>query len=1054
MRAFSRGRKMPLPNILEFIGTNITQRKFQEAQEKLLNYLGIEVPTKTELNSEILKLNNAITPKANKVDVDTALSNLSTTANKYYSTLAAANADIANIALNQSVTIGEEANSGLWEKKTTGATSLTKSPYDLLTQARADATTKANAVKEYVDAQGVTVDVSKLSNNYSLSLTDAIALIPSDFRKTGAVVKFNGTKQFQYKGTYTIAKFADIRYWFNLEGLAKRGATNLLTNGVIHEGFVIQNGLTAYYHPENKVLISEIDRDYVGGLISLDSFTPLGINSLNWLDENFVTVAAVTGYGIGTPPANAKYYALNIAYNNGTSLISNEAVLKQASLPRNGYENLPLLQQTTQKQFQNYAGGLVEYTDGYGTKFLKPENDIFINEQTTIIVSPAKKLSIYLSELINSVEIIFKTSEALNRETGKLRRAFLSYVSLSGAVGGFTVRVSVERSTKAGVFVEYALPTERVSNNTLADSDILYKENSDSVGDPHIIVGLNYKRAKNVAAYTNILTLEQAEIKPQYLKNKFDSQFKEKTCKITNFDNYEVAFSSNYTYVPPESKMSRRIMYNGKKTFEQIGDSGKRHQQSGLFGEVKTHFLKDAKTLNIFASVEVDSNYTLPELTTFQVEMGTYATLGNQYSQYIHPDIAFSNTSIGGFSYHMINSMYPYSNPSFEDSEIFVSNDALNWQRVPSSDEVYTGSLSIRMPPTYWDVGDDRKILFMPIPKVGAVMQFATDTADVNNTVTQILNHDPFCLYLNGYIYYYCIYNLGLTGSTTTNHRYTFCYRTNDYVNWEVVREDGTWYPYNQANAALMFSKTNGVRNHMRYRNSVSANEAAPQVVRVSDTEYYYYVVDLTDKVHRYRGTSPTQFDFSTKETIVFDAPTVDRVWHCAVEYIDGKFYLIYGGRLCESLDGVNFNVPVAPFFWVGMSADLYKPSFTVASDGKIKLAYSLQPWLVTDYSFGNTVLNSQTIPTTVCCEFQSIAHIKTMGEQYRKDAFIDVAISVSNEKTRRNKLYRFFGIKSTKKIKDVLNFDTGDLVSVTVYLNTRSNGVARFNGLVIDNRI
>lgn len=40
---------MPLPNIIEFIGTNITQRKFQQAQEKLLNYLGVEVPTKTEI---------------------------------------------------------------------------------------------------------------------------------------------------------------------------------------------------------------------------------------------------------------------------------------------------------------------------------------------------------------------------------------------------------------------------------------------------------------------------------------------------------------------------------------------------------------------------------------------------------------------------------------------------------------------------------------------------------------------------------------------------------------------------------------------------------------------------------------------------------------------------------------------------------------------------------------------------------------------------------------------------------------------------------------------
>lgn len=74
--------------------------------------------------------------KADKTYVDTSLSNLSATTNKYYSTLAAANADIANIALNQSVTIDEEANSGLWEKKTVGATSLTKSPYDPLRKSK------------------------------------------------------------------------------------------------------------------------------------------------------------------------------------------------------------------------------------------------------------------------------------------------------------------------------------------------------------------------------------------------------------------------------------------------------------------------------------------------------------------------------------------------------------------------------------------------------------------------------------------------------------------------------------------------------------------------------------------------------------------------------------------------------------------------------------------------------------------------------------------------------------------------------------------------------
>lgn len=82
------------------------------------------------------KVNALENKKANKSDVDTAISNLSTSANKYYPTLAAANAGIVNIAVNQPVTIGEEANSGLWYKATAGATNLTKSAYDPLTQAK------------------------------------------------------------------------------------------------------------------------------------------------------------------------------------------------------------------------------------------------------------------------------------------------------------------------------------------------------------------------------------------------------------------------------------------------------------------------------------------------------------------------------------------------------------------------------------------------------------------------------------------------------------------------------------------------------------------------------------------------------------------------------------------------------------------------------------------------------------------------------------------------------------------------------------------------------
>ena len=40
---------MPLPDIAEFIGTNVTQAGFKDAQRRLLNFVSVEVPTKSEI---------------------------------------------------------------------------------------------------------------------------------------------------------------------------------------------------------------------------------------------------------------------------------------------------------------------------------------------------------------------------------------------------------------------------------------------------------------------------------------------------------------------------------------------------------------------------------------------------------------------------------------------------------------------------------------------------------------------------------------------------------------------------------------------------------------------------------------------------------------------------------------------------------------------------------------------------------------------------------------------------------------------------------------------
>ena len=156
MRAFLWGKKMPLPNILEFIGTNVTQAGFKAALEKLLSYLNVEGATKAELNA-------AVTPKADKTYVDNALSEFQVGATKFYATLAEANADIANImpklttdTVKDLVNVGEVANGGVWYKASSSATSLTKSPYDALKQS-----------KDYIDKSIESQNISYINDDNS-----------------------------------------------------------------------------------------------------------------------------------------------------------------------------------------------------------------------------------------------------------------------------------------------------------------------------------------------------------------------------------------------------------------------------------------------------------------------------------------------------------------------------------------------------------------------------------------------------------------------------------------------------------------------------------------------------------------------------------------------------------------------------------------------------------------------------------------------------------------------------------------------------------------------
>ncbi len=140
----------------------------------------------------------AVAPKANKVDVDSELaikadtsyvdSGLSLKANqsttytksevdttfaayvggrKAYTTLALAVAAQATLTANTAVEVTNDptaSNNGAYQWN---GTTLTKSAYDPLSQAKADATTKANAVKAYIDSNDASTNYDSATFNES-----------------------------------------------------------------------------------------------------------------------------------------------------------------------------------------------------------------------------------------------------------------------------------------------------------------------------------------------------------------------------------------------------------------------------------------------------------------------------------------------------------------------------------------------------------------------------------------------------------------------------------------------------------------------------------------------------------------------------------------------------------------------------------------------------------------------------------------------------------------------------------------------------------------------
>lgn len=142
---------------------NTEKLRAEAAERSLQSSIELKAPQSTTFTKT--EVTGLIAPKVDKTYVDTALSGFTNGASKFYATLALANADIANIGIKDKVDIGEVANGGTWYKAAAGATTLTKSAYDPLTQAKADATTKANAAEKNALVKVISQDIAEKKGN-------------------------------------------------------------------------------------------------------------------------------------------------------------------------------------------------------------------------------------------------------------------------------------------------------------------------------------------------------------------------------------------------------------------------------------------------------------------------------------------------------------------------------------------------------------------------------------------------------------------------------------------------------------------------------------------------------------------------------------------------------------------------------------------------------------------------------------------------------------------------------------------------------------------------
>ena len=438
---------------------------------------------------------------------------------------------------------------------------------------------------------------------------------------------------------------------------------------------------------------------------------------------------------------------------------------------------------------------------------------------------------------------------------------------------------------------------------------------------------------------------------------------------------------------------------------------------------------------------------------------------------YTHPSIAYDSAGVAGFKYWMIASILPGDRVAgdavWEDEDIFVSNDAVTWQRIRSlyeDDKTYTTS-TLRLPPN--DFSDNaRRHAFIPAPAVGDTIEIShpenNGKAEVDRETVIIddlcYKHDPAILLDGGYVYIYHTYHLAYNGESAGTNTYMLLTRTNDGVNWECVRQDGTTLQLTDESATReIFTKNaSGVMNHIFYGYlSFTSN---PEVIRYAENDYeMLYGLNFSKRL---KGTTPWSIDFFTDHPM----QDVGSENHPGVFYDGTTLYLVNDKNVYYSTDrGVTLTKYDYYCLWQGgLNVQPYKFALCIGEAGKL-ICYQVARYFYPDErrQVEGQYLGVQRDHILFKTEFDSVADFTGRLLNSVELAYIDLQIIKSNDADETSSVSFYPGVMNdavytsfndnTQLIKLLdMQLKKGDKLLVQQSFNAAFDGSVRSTPLIL----